>query len=216
MKPASFSARLVAFATVAVCVVWPNICRAQLPERKTVLVLHTYGSQSSFRPLFDRALEKALAHNGIEDADLYVETLEPNRFPGSTHAALFQYYLGQKYAGRKIDVLITVWDRALNYALAHRAELFPDAPIVAVVTRPRSYPPDQQITQVTAGNHFFETAKVAAALHPKTRRIAVVDGSLQSNDDVQDEIMETRSWNSCAGSPRRSASTTCGTCRSQM
>jgi len=190
MKPASLSVRFVAFATVAVCVVWPQICPAQVPDRKTVLVLHTYGSQSPFRPLFDRALENALAHNGIEDADVYVETLESNRFPGSTHAAPFQYYLGQKYAGEKIDVLITVWDGALNYALSHRAELFPDAPIVAVVTRPRTYPPDQQITQVTAGNHFFETAKLAAGLHPKTRRIAVVDGSLQSNDDVQNEITE--------------------------
>src|SRR5215203_3891496 len=103
MKPAFFSVRFVAFATVAVCVVWPHICRAQVPERKTVLVLHAYGSQSPFRPLLDRALENALAHNGIEDADLYVETLESNRVPGSTHAALFQNYLGQKYAGRKID-----------------------------------------------------------------------------------------------------------------
>ena len=153
-------------------------------------MLHTYGSQSPFRPLFDKALQQTLNRSGFADTDVYEETLESNRFPGSTHAELFQYYLGQKYAGRQIDVLITVWDAALNYALDHREELFPNAPIVAVVTRPRTFRSDVPIAQITAGNNFFDTAELAVKIHPKTRRIAVVDGSLQSNDDVQKEITD--------------------------
>ena len=81
-----------------------------------------------------------------------------------------------------------MWDPALNYALEHREELFPDAPILAVVTRPRTFASDANIAQVTAGDHFLDTANLALKLHPNTRRIAVVDGSLQSNDDVQTEI----------------------------
>jgi signal transduction histidine kinase len=180
--------RSLSFVIATICILWPHVSAAQPITRKTVLVLHTYGSQSPFRPMFDRALEQALNRNGIEDADVYEETLEPNRFPGTTHEALFHYYLGQKYAGRKIDVLITVWDRALNYALEHRDELFPGAPIVSVVTRPRTFRSDLPVVQVTAGSQFFETAKLAIGLHPNTRRIAVVDGSLQSSDDVQKEI----------------------------
>jgi signal transduction histidine kinase len=157
-------------------------------SQKTVLVLHTYGSQSAFRPLFDRALQQTLNHNGFEDAEVYMETLESNRFSGSKHAAVFQYYLGQKYAGLKIDLVITVWNPALNYALEHRQELFPDAPILAVVTRPRTFASDANIAQVTAGDHFLDTADLALKLHPNTRRIAVVNGSFQSNDDVQTEI----------------------------
>jgi signal transduction histidine kinase len=188
LRSNSRARRSVVFLIAAICIVWPHVSAAQPLTRKTVLVLHTYGSQSPFRPMFDRALEQALNHNGIEDADVYEETLEPNRFPGSTHEALFHYYLGQKYVGRKIDVLITVWDRALNYALEHRDELFPGAPIVSVVTRPRTFRSELPLVQVTAGNHFFETSKLALGLHPNTRRIAVVDASLQSNDDVQKEI----------------------------
>ena len=180
--------RLALFAITAICFAWPISAAAQPSTRRTVLVIHTYGSQSLFRPMFDRALQQTLNRHEFEDAEVYVETLESNRFPGSTHAALFQYYLGQKYAGRKIDVLITVWDRALNYALEHRQELFPNAPIVSVVTRPRTFPPDAQIAQVTAGNHFFDTANLAIKFRPSTRRIVVIDGSLQSNDDVQKEI----------------------------
>jgi signal transduction histidine kinase len=190
MSPTSLAARLVFFAGVAVCVIWPQVSTAQPVARKTILVLHTYGSQSPFRPLFDRALQQTLNRNGFEDTDVYVETLESNRFPGTTHAALFHYYLGQKYAERKIDVVITVWDQALNYVLEHREELFPDVPLVSVVTRPRTFRSDLSIAQVTAGNHFFDTAKLAVELHPNTRRIAVVDGSLQSNDDVQKEVTD--------------------------
>ena len=190
MPPTSLVARLVLFASVAVCVAWPHTSAAQPIARKTILVLHTYGSQSAFRPLFDKALLHNLNTAGFEDADVYVETLESNRFPASTHAALFQYYLGQKYAGRKIDLLITVWDPALNYALEHWDELFPNAPIVSVVTRPRTFRSDVPIAQVTAGNHFFDTARLAVGLHPNTRRITVVDGSLKTNDDIQKEITD--------------------------
>ena len=98
--------------------------------------------------------------------------------PDSKHAALFQYYLGQKYAGLKIDLVIAVWNPALSYALEHRQELFPNAPILAVVTRPRTFASDANIAQVTAGDHFLDTANLALKLHANTQRIAVVNGSL--------------------------------------
>ena len=187
-RSASRTGRLILFALVSVSLLCPSIGAAQSVTHKTVLVLHTYGSQSAFRPLFDRVLQQTLNHNGFEDAEVYMETLEANRFSGSKHAAVFQYYLGQKYAGLKIDLVITVWNPALNYALEHRQELFPNAPILAVVTRPRTFASDANIAQVTAGDHFLDTANLALKLHPNTRTIAVVNGSLQSNDDVQAEI----------------------------
>src|SRR5436190_385848 len=89
------------FALVSLGLASPSISAAQSSSQKTILVLHTYGSQSAFRPLFDRALQQTLNHNGFEDAEVNVETLESGRSPKSSHPALFQYYLGQKYAGRK-------------------------------------------------------------------------------------------------------------------
>ena len=180
--------RFVLLVIVAIVSVWPRIGAAQEDVHKTILVLHSYGSQSALRPLFDRELQQSLNRNGFEDAEVYVETLESNRFPGNTHEALFHYYLGKKYAGLKIDVVITVWDHALNYALEHREELFPDVPLVSLVTRPRTFRSDAQIAQVTAGDQFLDTTKLALELHPNAHRVVVVDGSLQANDDVQKEI----------------------------
>ncbi len=191
MKPTiSRTRRLALFAIVAVCVVWPCASTAQPISPKTILVLHTYGTQSALRPVFDRALQETLNRNGFENAEVFTETLEPNRSQGGTHAVLFRHYLGQKYADRKIDVVITLWDRALNYALEHRQQLFPNAALVSLVTRPRTLESDVPIALVTAGNHFFDTARLALKFHPNTRRIVIVDGSLQSNDDVQKEVTD--------------------------
>ena len=181
------SAVLIAFA---IWLAWPPDGFAQPPVRKNVLVLHTYGLVSPFRSQFDAVLQQTLLRNGVEDADVFEETLESNRFPGDAHAALFREYLGRKYANRKIDVVITVWDRALNYALQYRRELFPDAPLIALVQRQRILPPDIAVFEITVGSQVADTARLALGLHPNTRRIAVVDGTLQSNDDVQKDITD--------------------------
>jgi signal transduction histidine kinase len=187
----SLAARFAVFAAVAACVVCPSASTAEPTALKTksIVVLHTYGQQSLFRPVFDRALQQALTRRGMDNAEVFVETLETNRFPGDKHATLFRHYLREKYVNRKIDVVITVWDRALVYVLENRHELFPGAPVTAIVTGPRSVPAENQVAQVTAGDRIFATATLALKLHPNTRRIFVIDGSLEGKDDgVQKEF----------------------------
>ena len=143
-----------------------------------------------FRSRFDAALQETLQKDGLEDVDIYEETVEPNRLGGDKHSALFRRYLADKYASRDLDVVVTVWDRALNYALENRATIFPHAPIVAVVQRSRSLPADIPVAQITTGAQFTDTIRLALTLHPNTRRIAIVDGMLESNGDVQTEVIE--------------------------
>ena len=143
-----------------------------------------------FRSRFDAALQETLQKDGLEDIDIYEETVEPNRLGGDKHSALFRRYLADKYASRDLDVVVTVWDRALNYALENRAAVFPHAPIVAVVQRSRSLPADIPVAQITTGAQFTDTIRLALTLHPNTRRIAIVDGMLDSNGDVQTEVIE--------------------------
>ena len=125
--------------SLAVCLAWPPQCLRNRSTEKNPGASHLR-QLSVFRPLFDRALQQTLNRNGFEDAEVYVETLESNRFPGNKHAALFRYYLGQKYAKRKIDLVITVWDRALNYALEHRQRAVSQRAYVSPsCTRPRTF-----------------------------------------------------------------------------
>ena len=89
---------------------------------------------------------------------------------------------------RRIDVVITVWDRALNYALEHRKALFPDAAIVSLVTRGRTLSTETPVVQIAAASQMGDTVEVALKLHGNIRGIAVVDGTLQINDDVRNEM----------------------------
>jgi signal transduction histidine kinase len=186
----SRSDRVAVFVAFAIWLAWQPYHFARPTDRKTILVLHTYGQVSDFRAQFDQALHGALRRNGLGDADMYVETLESGRFAGKTQAALFRRYLAEKYANARLDVVVTIWDRALNYALEHRDELFPNVPLVSLVTRERTFQPDDRIAQVTAGSHIADTVGLALRLHSNTRRIVVVDGTLESSDDVQKEITD--------------------------
>ncbi len=182
--------RVALFAAVAGCVAWPPSLAAQSSARKIILVLHTYGQGTPFRTTFDRTLQQTLQRRGFTETDFHVEALESNRFPGDGHGRVFREYIKQKYANRKIDVVITVWDRALNYALQQREELFPEAPLVALLQQRRTLSSDLPIAQVTVANTVGDTARLALLLHPDARRIAVVDGTLQSNDGVHELITE--------------------------
>ena len=183
----SIAARFALSGIAVACVAWPlETAAATGPtETKAILVLHTYGQHSMFRPVFDRALQQALTQRGLGDTEVFVETLESNRVPGGAQGDFFRSYLGQKYANRRIDVVIAVWDRALDYVIANGDELFPNAAIAAVVARPRAFKSDLQVAQVTAGNQVLATVELALQLQPEKRRVFVVDGSLESSEDMQ-------------------------------
>jgi signal transduction histidine kinase len=155
---------------------------------KNIVVIHTYDQNAPFRLAFDPRVAEILREKAPGASRLYFETLESNRFPGEAHALLFRDYLRQKYADLTIDVVIAVWDRALAFTLAHRDVLFHDASIVALLAKVQSFSPDLPITTVRSGNQVGETAELALALHPGTRRIAVVDGTVDGNNDVQEEF----------------------------
>jgi signal transduction histidine kinase len=66
---------------------------------------------------------------------------------------------------------------AVQFALQHRAELFPDVPIVFVsATTPREVPEGKvaRVTGILRGPSQVETLDLALKLHPATRRIQVV------------------------------------------
>src|SRR6185295_53644 len=98
-------------------------------DSKSVLVLHTYGYDAPARISFDAALGRALREVAGVKAELYIETLDPNRFGGEAYSRRTREYLRQKYEGKRISVLIAVFDPALSFLLDDRDTLFPGVPI---------------------------------------------------------------------------------------
>jgi signal transduction histidine kinase len=154
---------------------------------RVILVLHTYGHEAAFRAAFDAGLEKAFRSAAPGSIDLYIETLEQYRFPG-TDSALMRDYLRGKYARKKVDVVIAVLDPAQEFLLRYRDVLFTDVPIVSFLMNRPSSNPDVAMTTVWVGYQFREVADLALKLHPEARRIVVVDGALGNPGDVQQEV----------------------------
>src|SRR5688572_32063382 len=82
---------------------------------KAILLLHSTGHDGPGRFPFDTAFARTLRELPDVKVDLYIETLDLNRFSGEAHARQTREYLRQKYADKSISVVAVVWDEALAF-----------------------------------------------------------------------------------------------------
>jgi PAS domain S-box-containing protein len=157
---------------------------ATAPTR--VLVIHQYSMDMPFRAAFDPAFQKALRSSYSGPLEIYSEALETYRFSGSDHALLMQRYLRDKYQGRRLDVVVAVYDTALRFVRAHHDELFPNVPVVGLTTRPFEVNPGESLTGMWTGSSLSQTAHLALHLLPGTRHLFFVESALQNLGAVRE------------------------------
>jgi signal transduction histidine kinase len=134
--------------------------------------------------LFDQSLRSAFKASGHDKIEIYNEFLDAVRFDDDRYRRQLGKFLRQKYAGRKIDVIIPALGPSLDFVLKYREELFPDVPTVfsAIEQREveaRKLPPG--FVGVPMKVDLQSTLGVALRLHPQTRRVAVVAGKSKTD-----------------------------------
>ena len=177
-------------ASIAWCLLLVTLAgsaTAQPPAITRVLVLHHYNQEAPFRATFDPALQEALRSRGAGPVDMYVEVLESYRFPDAARSGAVRDYLRAKYASRKLDVIIAVADTALAF-LRQNPNLFPDVPIVALVTRASLEAAGSRVTGLQQDLAVADTLRFALKLKPDTERVVVVDGVLHNTGDIEAEF----------------------------
>ncbi|HEX8843850.1 MAG TPA: ABC transporter substrate binding protein [Pyrinomonadaceae bacterium] len=196
MKPgnnvAEVRAKLIRRAAWLVCVViwlFPLGARAQADAGpKRVLVLYWYNKDYSWNVNFDRDFQAALRSAPAGPFEYYPEYLESDRFPGEHQSRLLHDHLRQKYADRRIDVVVATSDASLNFLLKYRADLFPQAPIVFTATQ---HPTTEQLaagpgmTGLIILTAHRQTVDLALRLHPDTKRIFIVSGTLEHDKRLE-------------------------------
>jgi signal transduction histidine kinase len=174
--PRSTRTCLVALAVIASP--WTGVVVSAQSTVQTVLAIHWGPETFPATPVVNGAILAALRANPAPPAvEYFTEYLQSDVLPPEHASLALRDSIRQKYHGRRIDVVIAIADPALRFVLDHRAELFPDTPIVfsgVAIPKGTSRTAAGGLTAVMRGVAYRETLKLALELHPSTSRVFVV------------------------------------------
>ena len=158
----------------------PSALAAEPEARSSVLLLYAEARLLPAIVATDVSIRSTLQSGSESPVHFYTEYLDLSWFPGEGHERQLRNLLRQKYANRKLDLVIPAGAHALRFALKHRASLFPGVPIVfCAVDKPSvaglELGPD--VTGVWMSVDWSATLDVALRLQPDTRRVIVIQGA---------------------------------------
>jgi signal transduction histidine kinase len=159
--------------------------------QKRVLLLYSEDKAHPAHELTDGGIRAVFRLNKLFDVQLYTEYLDLSRFSGPGHTRAVTDYLARKYAGSKIDAIITIYPAAIDMFLGEVRAGFPGVPIVACeITRTQAEnlersPSRGMTTGVVLGDNTAGIMDSAFRMRPGTKRVALVAGT--SRNDVASE-----------------------------
>jgi signal transduction histidine kinase len=120
--------------------------------------------------------------------NLYTEYLDLARVSDEQYERRVIAFLREKYAGRRVDLVMPVAFPTLRFFLKHRAELFPGVPAVfcaANLDAVAGLELGSHITGVRLPSAWGATLEAALALQPGTRRAVVITGTSEIDQNLQ-------------------------------
>jgi signal transduction histidine kinase len=125
-------------------------------------------------------LVAALRHDSAEPLNIYEELIDRIRFDNDEYDRQLVTFYKAKYINAPLDLVMTITEPALDFALRHRDELFPRAALLFGAVDERAIR-GRNVGANTTGvfSHYDARATVEAALtlHRDTRHIVVVGGA---------------------------------------
>ena len=147
---------------------------------KSVLVL-SEGPVLPYGLLLIDNIVVALRRDSSEPLNIYRESIDRIRFNSDEYERQLVALYNSKYVGAAAPALIiTITEPALDFALRHREELFPNAAILFGAVDERAIRGRAIDGNVTGVFHHYDvrsTIEAALIVHPRTRRILVVGGA---------------------------------------
>lgn len=157
---------------------------AALPQlahgTKSVLLLFDEDNDLPGLAMINRSVREVIGSELKGDIEFYSESLNLSQFASSDHETVMLDYLGRKYAGKHLDVIVAVLSPALDFLMRHRETLFRTVPIVfcgidsSEVSREIVRP---NVTGVLLSRTYAPSVEVALSLNPRTSDVYVVGGT---------------------------------------
>lgn len=178
---------------VAVCLMFIPIVdstRAQNISRRQVLYINSYHRGYKFSDDITRGIETTLQTYG-GDIDLLVEYMDTKRLDSADYMEELARLYQIKYGSKKLDLIISSDDAALNFLFKYADTLFPGVPVVFCganyfdVNRLAGF---ERFTGVSELADVQGTLDVALSLHPQTRQIVVVNDTTVTGQRVHERL----------------------------
>ena len=161
----------------ALCLVGPVVPSAAAAPKNVFILSEGPGLPNAV--VVRERIAAALRQDGDEPVNIHEELIDTIQFRNLDYDRQLAALYKAKYAGETFDLVIALSEPALDFALRHRGELFPDAPLLfggvdERVVRGRDLGPNTTGLLLRVG--ALATVEAALALHPRTRNILLVGG----------------------------------------
>jgi signal transduction histidine kinase len=176
--------RLIGGGTVLVALM---ICTAAVPlpaqsvqDSRKILMIYAYDPNAPGVIAFAQQLKGVLSEQLNNQAEIYDEYLDANRFPDRDRSPGFVRYFAAKYQGFRPDAIVAEGTPALRFATERLSSLFPNVPIVYGQAFEPSIDFSALPAHVTGRRQplpFGSTYSLARALQPDAERVVLVAGA---------------------------------------
>jgi signal transduction histidine kinase len=161
---------------------------------KQILMLFSEGKDVPGNIMLEQAVRAEMQKASTNQIEFSSEYLDGSHFPDPEHFRLFQDYLGKKYAGQKLDLIIAFPSRDYMIAGELPDALFPVVPVVFVAVNEQEVPLAISKLGVTGIVQRFDlrgTLGLILRLQPDTRRVVVIGGTTEADRVTLGRIQET-------------------------
>jgi PAS domain S-box-containing protein len=178
MSRSSLTIKIFAFLLLGLLLLAPLRDSWASTPPKRILILYSFGYGLPAYEKVNSAFLSVMKNAGVSTDDLFFEYLDLIRNRDEQHRRRLVDLFRNKYAGRRIDLIITVHGPALNFLLNEGKEICPNVPVVALLA-PETIKTEgagRPIVCMPISLDVRGTLKLALELFPETRRVVYVGG----------------------------------------
>ena len=165
----------------------------ELKQEKRVLILFPHQSDLPANPMVVKGIKSSLKAGTEFHIEYYIEYMDLYRNPDRTYSQLMFDLYHHKFSNKKIDLIISYSAPSLSFVIVHGNDLFPQTPVVfsgILREQLKGLNLSPMVTGVLADIDYAGLLETALKIHPKTRHVAIVNGSSQTDLLFEKEFRE--------------------------
>ncbi len=146
---------------------------------RRVLIVNPYDNALPVAGLLEAGIRREM-QSELRDLEIYTEFLDIERFPGPQYAARLAAFLRDKYAGRRIDLVIAMAPEGLDFLMQRRKILFPESQLMftrLTEDELRVWHVPMDLSGIVSRYDPAPTVDLALHLEPDATRLIILAGT---------------------------------------